>query len=129
MRSLAHVLDEFFAAAPARSAAVVFCAHREEAGLVAAHPALRARCRVLHGHIARAARAQVVKDFRRGAFPILVASDVAARGLDFPHVGLVAHWNVPDAETYSQRAGRTGRAGPGRSVTEDNALQVLLVST
>ncbi len=49
---------------------------------------------------------------RRGAARILVATDVAARGLDEPDLGLVVHYDVPrGVEAYVHRTGRTGRAG------------------
>ena len=50
--------------------------------------------------------------FREGKTKVLVATDVAARGLDVNNVDLVVHWDVPsDPETYLHRSGRTGRAG------------------
>lgn len=49
---------------------------------------------------------------REGKFPVLVATDVAARGLDIPSVDLVVHYDVPqDSESFLHRSGRTGRAG------------------
>lgn len=50
--------------------------------------------------------------FLQGKTHVLVATDVAARGLDVNNVDLVVHWDVPqDSETYLHRSGRTGRAG------------------
>ena len=69
-------------------------------------------CVVLHGDISQAMRDRGLQLFRDGKFQILVATDVAARGLDIPSVDLVVHYDVPqDAEAFLHRSGRTGRAG------------------
>ncbi len=53
-----------------------------------------------------------MEDFRKGNVNILVATDVASRGLDIPDVGFVFNYEMPlKIETYSHRIGRTGRAG------------------
>ena len=55
---------------------------------------------------------QALKSFRSGRTPILVATDVAARGLDIPHVTHVINFDLPtDIDDYVHRIGRTGRAG------------------
>jgi ATP-dependent RNA helicase DDX3X len=55
---------------------------------------------------------QSLEQFRCGAKPILVATDVASRGLDIPHVTHVINYDLPrDIESYVHRIGRTGRAG------------------
>ncbi|WP_438444423.1 DEAD/DEAH box helicase [Gorillibacterium sp. sgz5001074] len=57
-------------------------------------------------------RAKVMKDFREGRVPLLLATDVAARGLDIPDVTHVFHFDLPhDADHYVHRSGRTGRMG------------------
>jgi superfamily II DNA/RNA helicase len=70
---------------------------------------------VLHGGLSTAARRQAIEAFRVGDVPVLVATDLAARGLDVPAVALVAHVEHSDDERdYVHRSGRTGRAGqPG----------------
>jgi superfamily II DNA/RNA helicase len=66
----------------------------------------------LHGDMDQYARMAALESFRTGEFPILVASDVAARGLDIPAVSHVFNFDVPThAEDYVHRIGRTGRAG------------------
>jgi ATP-dependent RNA helicase DeaD len=66
----------------------------------------------LHGDMAQDARETVMKRFRRGQISVLVATDVAARGLDIEDVSHVINYDVPyDAEDYVHRIGRTGRAG------------------
>ncbi len=55
---------------------------------------------------------QALAQFRRGVTPILVATDVASRGLDVQHVTHVINYDLPpDVDTYVHRIGRTGRAG------------------
>ncbi|KAH8066020.1 helicase [Aureococcus anophagefferens] len=67
---------------------------------------------VLHGDIGQAQRETTLAQFRRGAFTVLVATDVAARGIDVKGVDLVVQYRTPrDAEGYVHRSGRTGRAG------------------
>jgi ATP-dependent RNA helicase DDX21 len=69
-------------------------------------------CQVLHGDISQSQREMSLAAFKEGKFLVLVATDVAARGLDIPHVDLVIQTAPPkDYETYIHRAGRTGRAG------------------
>jgi len=72
----------------------------------------------LSGELQQAQRTRTLAAFRAGTAPVLVATDVAARGLDVPDVALVIHTAVPiDSETYIHRSGRTGRAGQhGHSV-------------
>ncbi len=66
----------------------------------------------LHGDLSQEARETVMKRFRRGQITILVATDVAARGLDIQDMSHVINFDVPyDAEDYVHRIGRTGRAG------------------
>lgn len=57
-------------------------------------------------------REQALRSFKSGVTPIMVATDVAARGLDIPHVGHVINFDLPkDIDDYVHRIGRTGRAG------------------
>lgn len=66
----------------------------------------------LHGDISQAQRDRVMEKFRRRAFEFLVATDVAARGLDVDDLEVVFNFDLPnDAEDYTHRIGRTGRAG------------------
>ena len=68
-----------------------------------------ARC--LHGDIPQAKRNVVMNDFKRGKFPILVSTDVAARGIDVDDVEAVINYDLPNEnEYYLHRIGRTGRA-------------------
>ena len=66
----------------------------------------------LHGDMEQSARTAALDKFRKGEADLLVASDVAARGLDIPEVSHVFNFDVPHhADDYVHRIGRTGRAG------------------
>ncbi|KFV73273.1 Nucleolar RNA helicase 2, partial [Struthio camelus australis] len=66
----------------------------------------------LHGDIPQKQREITLKGFRNGAFEVLIATNVAARGLDIPEVDLVVQCSPPkDVDSYIHRSGRTGRAG------------------
>ena len=73
----------------------------------------------LHGDMTQSARLEALQRFRDGAVPLLIASDVAARGLDIVGLSHVFNFDVPsNAEDYVHRIGRTGRAGKsGRAFT------------
>ncbi len=73
----------------------------------------------LHGDITQAQRTRVMEKFRRRGFEFLIATDVAARGLDVDDLEVVINYDLPnDAEDYTHRIGRTGRAGKsGRAIT------------
>ncbi|WP_051919133.1 DEAD/DEAH box helicase [Basilea psittacipulmonis] len=66
----------------------------------------------LHGDLPQSKRQRVVENYRKGKFPILVATDIAARGLDISHVNHVINYDLPQCpEDYVHRIGRTARAG------------------
>ncbi|CBZ52603.1 putative ATP-dependent RNA helicase [Neospora caninum Liverpool] len=89
---------------------IIFCNSRQQASLLAHHPLLEPVAKPLHADMTQTQRSATLRAFTRGDFPILIATDVAARGLDLPRVGLVVHYGVPQsAEVYVHRAGRTGR--------------------
>jgi ATP-dependent RNA helicase DeaD len=73
----------------------------------------------IHGDMSQKLRERVLADFREGKLSYLVATDVAARGLDIPEVSHVFNFDIPDdSEAYVHRIGRTARAGrSGRAVT------------
>jgi len=75
------------------------------------------RAGALHGGKAQSARTRVLGEFREGRTPVLVATDVAARGIHVDDVSLVVHVDPPaDAKDYLHRAGRTARAGQSGTV-------------
>ena len=68
----------------------------------------------IHGNKSQTARQQALADFKSGRIQVLVATDIAARGLDIEELSHVFNYNLPDVpETYVHRIGRTGRAGRG----------------
>ena len=83
----------------------------------------------IHGNKSQAARTAALKEFKAGNVRVLVATDLAARGLDIDDLSLVVNYNLPDvAETYIHRIGRTGRANKnGLSMSFCNEEEVPLL--
>jgi ATP-dependent RNA helicase DeaD len=73
----------------------------------------------IHGDMSQKIRERVLRDFREGKLTYLIATDVAARGLDIPEVSHVFNYDIPeDSEAYVHRIGRTARAGrSGMAIT------------
>ena len=73
----------------------------------------------IHGGRSQAEREEALRKFKTNEWPLMFATDVAARGLDLPDVSVVVNFDMPrDVEQYVHRIGRTGRAGKsGKSVT------------
>jgi superfamily II DNA/RNA helicase len=70
------------------------------------------RSAAIHGDLRQANRERALKDFTTGKLPVLVATDVAARGLHIDNVDIVLHFDPPeDQKAYLHRSGRTARAG------------------
>ncbi|MGM9923817.1 MAG: DEAD/DEAH box helicase [Bacillus sp. (in: firmicutes)] len=100
--------------------AVIFCrTKRRVTNLYGALKAHGFACDELHSDISQAKRERVMKQFRNAKLQLLIATDVAARGLDVEGVTNVYNYDIPeDAESYVHRIGRTGRAGTyGKAVT------------
>ncbi len=93
--------------------AIVFCNRKSEVDVVAKSLIRHGfDAAPIHGDLDQSQRTKTLENFRNGGLTILVASDVAARGLDIPAVGQVFNYDVPHhAEDYVHRIGRTGRAG------------------
>jgi superfamily II DNA/RNA helicase len=93
--------------------AIIFCNRKREVALL--HKSLLKHgfaVGALHGDMDQSARTAALDQFRKGEIPLLVASDVAARGLDIPITSHVFNFDVPHhADDYVHRIGRTGRAG------------------
>jgi ATP-dependent RNA helicase DDX21 len=98
---------------------IVFTETKNDANELSGTLAEIVGARPLHGDIAQGQREATLAGFRTGKFAVLVATDVAARGLDIKEVELVIQIEPPkDPETYIHRSGRTGRAGStGISIT------------
>ncbi|KAF6108204.1 DExD-box helicase 21 [Phyllostomus discolor] len=91
---------------------IVFCETKKEAQELSQNVSIRQDAQSLHGDIPQKQREITLKGFRNGDFGVLVATNVAARGLDIPEVDLVVQSSPPkDVESYIHRSGRTGRAG------------------
>ncbi len=70
------------------------------------------RCEALHGDKSQCQRQRALEEFKSGKSRIMVATDIAARGIDIKELGMVINYDIPDVpETYVHRIGRTGRAG------------------
>ncbi|HME87094.1 MAG TPA: DEAD/DEAH box helicase [Candidatus Nanoarchaeia archaeon] len=121
--------------------ALVFCATRHMTDSLARNLNKQGiKAQPLHGGLTQNRRQAVLEDFHKGRLDVLVASDVAARGLDIKNVGLVLNYDLPKtSQDYVHRIGRTARAGSDgkvvsllapqdhdnfRRVLEDRALMV-----
>jgi len=97
--------------------AIVFCNTKRRAEELAGKVRTRGyRAEELHGDMKQSQRDRVMGGFRKGSIDILIATDVAARGIDVTDVDMVINYDVPqDVEYYIHRIGRTGRAGKSGS--------------
>ena len=100
--------------------AIIFCNRKTEVAQL--HRSLLRHefsAAALHGDLEQSARTAALDSFRKGEVKLLIASDVAARGLDIPDVSHVFNFDVPHhADDYVHRIGRTGRAGKsGTAIT------------
>jgi ATP-dependent RNA helicase DeaD len=99
---------------------IIFCNTKRRAEELAGKIKARGyRAEELHGDMKQSQRDRVMGGFRKGSIEILVATDVAARGIDVEDVDMIINFDVPqDVEYYVHRIGRTGRAGKsGKAVT------------
>jgi hypothetical protein len=93
---------------------------------------LHIRSTALHSRLTQRERLTSLSLFRASVVPVLVSTDVAARGLDIAEVAMVVNWDLPDAaEEYTHRVGRTARAGCGgvaiSFVTEKDEERILRI--
>jgi ATP-dependent RNA helicase RhlE len=107
---LLHLLND-----PTCKRAVVFTRTKHGSDRVARHlERTGTRVAAIHGNKAQNARTRALAGFREGGIQVLVATDIAARGIDVDDITHVINFDVPNvAETYVHRIGRTGRAGKG----------------
>ena len=107
---LAHLLEEGHI-----SSALVFSRTKHGANRIAQDLNKRGiSAAAIHGNKSQTARVQALNDFKAGRVRVLVATDIAARGIDISELPCVFNYNLPDVpETYVHRIGRTGRAGHG----------------
>ncbi|XP_037102969.1 nucleolar RNA helicase 2 isoform X3 [Syngnathus acus] len=91
---------------------IIFCETKRQVNELFASTAIKQNTQCLHGDIPQQQREVTLQGFRKGTFDVLVATNVAARGLDIPEVDLVIQCSPPnDVDSYIHRSGRTGRAG------------------
>ena len=109
---------------------IVFCNRRDQTRRLADRlKAHSINCAVLSGDIRQTKRIKTLEDFRSGKIRVMVATDVAGRGIHVEGISHVVNYNLPlDPEDYVHRIGRTGRAGStGTSIsyaTEDESFQI-----
>lgn len=99
---------------------IVFCRMKREVDRLTEHlQAMGFLAEGLHGDLEQTDRERIVKSYRRGESKIMVATDVASRGLDVKDVTHVFNYHIPfDPQSYVHRIGRTGRAGKsGKAIT------------
>ena len=99
---------------------IVFCNRKSDVDILFRSMKVhKIDCAAIHGNLDQSIRTKVLNDFRDGQIRFLIASDVAARGLDIPIVSHVFNFDVPmNPEDYVHRIGRTGRAGrKGTAIT------------
>ena len=106
-------LFEYVSKEKALSNAIIFCNRKKEVShLTNFLKKKKYKAGEIHGDLTQEARTDVVKKFKNGEIKFLIASDVAARGLDITNVSHVINFDVPtNPEDYVHRIGRTGRAG------------------
>lgn len=117
---LFEVLDDFYANKKDKERVLVFVNAKDQARWL--DEQLHEKnydTGALHGDLEQYDREKNLKRFRSGEIDVLIATDVAARGLDIEHVGLVVNYDMPqETDTYIHRIGRTGRIGhEGRAIT------------
>lgn len=90
---------------------IIFCNTIENVDKVYSHlRKLNCPCQKIHGDMEQADRLDVMSKYKRGTFRYLIATDVAARGIDIDNVSLIINYDVPyEKEVYVHRIGRTGR--------------------
>ena len=106
---------------------IIFCNTKKYAEIVAKRLRLNGyECEFIMGDLPQAKRQTIINDVKAGKTKLLVATDVAARGLDIDDLAMVINYDVPkEAENYVHRIGRTARAGKsGKAVTLASELDV-----
>lgn len=111
-QSRLNIVSDLISVYASGGTAIIFCDTKNEANELGLSSQLATDCQVLHGDIVQSQREVTLQAFRDKRFRVLVATDVAARGLDIDHIDLVIQLKPSkDVETYIHRSGRTGRAG------------------
>lgn len=111
----------------APNSGIIFCNTKEDVDVLTSKLKSKGFSAMgLHGGMEQKDRLDIMGAFKKGTFPFLVATDVAARGIDVEDIGLVVNYSVPvERESYVHRIGRTGRAGgSGTAVTLAAAFEM-----
>ncbi|KAJ7591133.1 P-loop containing nucleoside triphosphate hydrolase protein [Mycena floridula] len=112
---------------------IIFCTRpRTAAYLTLLLKSLSIRCTALHSRLTQRERLSSLSLFRSCVVPVLISTDVGARGLDIEDVAIVINWDLPnEPEEYTHRVGRTARAGRGglaiSFVTENDEERILRI--
>ena len=112
---------------------MIFCAKPKTAAyLTLLLKTLQIRSTALHSRLTQRERLSSLQLFRASVVPVLISTDVGARGLDIEDVAMVINWDLPvEPEEYTHRVGRTARAGRGgvaiSFVTERDEEKVLRI--
>jgi ATP-dependent RNA helicase DDX21 len=120
MKTVSSIIESVILQYSKKQRAIVFVKRREDADDLTSLKCFKSlSVGTLHGGIAQASRQKIIDSFKAGRIDVLLATDVAARGLDVSDVDLVVHTELPpDSDTFVHRSGRTGRAGKnGTSIT------------
>lgn len=105
-------LDQILRSQEPGSKVIIFCSTKRMCDQLARNLSRQYGASAIHGDKSQAERDSVLSDFRSGRCPVLVATDVAARGLDIKDIRVVVNYDFPTGvEDYVHRIGRTGRAG------------------
>ncbi|KAI9034504.1 P-loop containing nucleoside triphosphate hydrolase protein [Hyaloraphidium curvatum] len=110
---IADVVSAYGRPGAAGGRTIIFTETKKEANELAMNPSLKKfNAAAIHGDVSQQLREATLKNFREGKVSLLIATNVAARGLDIPEIDLVVNCEPPsDVDTYVHRSGRTGRAG------------------
>lgn len=113
MQSVSRMIEDLILTKGAGGQSIVFVNRKEDADILANSGCFKQlRSQVLHGDISQYTRQHTIRQFKEGKVDVLIATDVAARGLDIKGVDLVVHTAPPkDPDFFVHRSGRTGRAG------------------
>lgn len=111
-QKFAAISDVIIVYGGANSKVIIFTNTKEEANYIGTRIPSKHEAKVLHGDILQTQREEIFESFRSGKLKCLIATNVAARGLDIPEIDLIIQLSPPkDIDAYIHRSGRTGRAG------------------
>merc|ERR1719181_2173427 len=105
-------MNQIFSTLESGSRVIIFTSTKRMCDNLGSQLARQIGCGIIHGDKDQPEREQVLSDFKSGKRPVMIATDVAARGIDVKEVKAVVNYDFPgNIEDYIHRIGRTGRAG------------------